>query len=125
MQPREGGILDRPGARVLLVSSGTHAAGSRLTPVPAAGPSVMDLGRRLVERAGLDPDHLTMAVDAASPEDLAAVLSETAERAQDVLLFWYVGHGLVSPANELHLATRATIDLTQGVPGFQALPYST
>jgi WD40 repeat protein len=125
MQPREGGILDRPGARVLLVSSGTHAPGSRLTPVPAAGPSVMDLGRRLVECAGLDPDHLTMAVDAASPEDLAAVLSETAERAQDVLLFWYVGHGLVSPANELHLATRATIDLTQGVPGFQALPYST
>jgi WD40 repeat protein len=125
MRPREGGVLSHPGARVLLASTGSHAPGSKLPPVPSAGSSVMDLGRRLVERAGLDPDHLTMAVDAASPQDLADVLTETAERAPDVFLFWYVGHGLVNVGNELHLATRATIDLTRGVPAYQALPYST
>ena len=47
-------------------------------------------------------------------------LEKAAAQADDVLLFCYVGHGLLSAANELHLATRATVDPNQGgaaVPG--------
>src|SRR6266851_9490467 len=119
------GMLAAAGARALLVSSGSHVPDSRLEPVPTAAASVMDLGRCLVERAGLDPDHLEVLTDPANPQDLSSALGETAQLATDVLFFWYSGHGLVSAAQELHLATRATIDLTHGVPEYQALPYST
>jgi WD40 repeat protein len=119
------GMLAAAGARALLVSSGSHVPESRLEPVPTAAASVMDLGRCLVERAGLDPDHLEVLADPASPQGLSSALGEAAGLATDVLFFWYAGHGLVSAAQELHLATRATVDLTLGVPEYQALPYST
>lgn len=126
MTAREAhGMLASPGTRVLLASSGTYAPGSRLKPVPAAKFSVTDLGRCLKEQAGLDPEHLTLLIDPASPQDFSAALEEAAAQAQDVLFFGYVGHGLVSAAKELHLATHATIDINRGVPEYQALPYST
>lgn len=119
------GMLAGGGTRVLLVSSGSYLPGSRLGPVPAAAASVTDLGRCLVERAGLDPGHLEILADPATPQAFSAALDEAARLATDVLFFWYAGHGLVSAAQELHLATRATADLTRGVPDYQALPYST
>jgi WD40 repeat protein len=117
-------ILNSPGARALLVSSGDHADTSSLQPVPAAESSVKDLGECLVDQAELDPDHLTTLINVGSPEEFSAALEKVAGQAEDVLFLWYVGHGLVSPARELHLATGATIDLNQRVPEYQALPYS-
>jgi len=66
---------------------------------------------------------VTALTDPASPQVFSAALEKVAAQADDVLLFCYVGHGLLSAANELHLATRATVDLNQGVPQYQALPY--
>jgi hypothetical protein len=51
-------------------------------------------------------------------------LSTAATQAGDVLLFYYVGHGLLSPSGELHLATRATSDLSRGLAAYQAMPHS-
>jgi AAA ATPase domain len=119
------GMLAGGGTRALLVSSGSYMPGSRLGPVPAAAASVKDLGRCLVERAGLDPGHLEILADPATPQAFSSALGEAAGLATDVLFIWYTGHGLVSAAQELHLATRATADLTRGVPEYQALPYST
>ncbi|MGW0588610.1 caspase, EACC1-associated type, partial [Streptosporangium sp. NPDC002607] len=118
-------MLARPGARVLLVGSGAHVAGSRLGPVPAVARTVADVGRCLIERAGLDAAHLTTVVDPRDPQEFGAALVRAADQAEDVLVFYYVGHGLISPRGELHLATRASVDLTQGIAGHQALPYST
>ncbi|GIH26236.1 hypothetical protein Aph01nite_45460 [Acrocarpospora phusangensis] len=117
-------MLAVPGARVLIVGSGTYAAGSTLTAVPAIPDTVADLGRCLVERCGLDPSHLTTLVDPQDPREFAHALARTAGEASDVLVVYYVGHGLVSPRNELHLATYSTIDLTEGVPAYEALPYA-
>jgi WD40 repeat protein len=118
-------MLAAAGARAVLVSSGKHVAGSRLQPVPTAQATTVDLGRCLVERAGLDRRHLTVLADPASPQELSAAAAEAAGEATDVLVVWYVGHGLVGAAHDLYLATRATVDLTAGVPEYQALPYST
>ncbi len=101
-----------------------HIPDSRLPPVPAAATTVTALAECMVERVGLDPAKLSVLLDPANPEKLSAALVDAAEQATDVLLFYYVGHGLVSPRGELHLATRATLDLTRGVPAYQALPYS-
>ncbi|GAA0428055.1 hypothetical protein Acor_66950 [Acrocarpospora corrugata] len=117
-------MLAVPGARVLIVGSGTYAAGSTLTTVPAIPDTVADLGRCLVERSGLDPSHLTTLVDPQDPREFARALARTAGEASEVLVVYYVGHGLVSPRNELHLATYSTIDLTEGVPAYEALPYA-
>ncbi|GAA3420496.1 caspase, EACC1-associated type [Streptosporangium vulgare] len=120
-----GLMLARPGARVLLVGSGAHVAGSRLQAVPAVERTVADLGRCLIERAHLDPAHLTMLTNPKDPQEFGSALVEVVDQADDVLMFYYVGHGLVSPRGELHLGTRSTVDLTQGIASHQALPYST
>lgn len=118
------GLLASPHARVLLAGSGTQMAGSTLPSVPMVGTTVADFSRCLVDRAGLDPNCLTTMVDPAGPQELSEALWNSASEASEVFLFYYVGHGLISPQNELHLATRATVDLTRGVPRYQALPYS-
>ncbi|MFI7125168.1 hypothetical protein ACIBQ1_05700 [Nonomuraea sp. NPDC050153] len=116
-------LLSSEGARVLVAGTGRHLPESRLPEVPAVPATVADVGRCLVERGGLAPAHLTVRLDPGTPAELGLALDRLAREATSVLMFYYVGHGLVSPDNELHLATRATVDLTQGVPGYQALPY--
>ncbi|WP_214322929.1 caspase, EACC1-associated type [Nonomuraea sediminis] len=117
-------VLAAPGARVLLAGSATHAAGSILGDRPSVAASVADLGRCLTDRAGLDPAHLSVLVDPADPATLATALSDLAGQAEDVLVFGYVGHGVLDDDGELHLATRATIDLRRGLAAYQALPYA-
>ncbi|MEU6411735.1 AAA family ATPase [Microbispora sp. NPDC046933] len=117
-------LLTSSGTQVLLVGSGTYAAGSRLTDVAAVPRTISDLGGCLIDRAGLDPSNLVTLVDPADPREFGTALVQTAKRARDVLVVYYVGHGLVSMRKELHLATRSTIDLTQGIPSHQAVPYS-
>ncbi|WP_449064725.1 hypothetical protein [Planomonospora algeriensis] len=109
---------------MLLTGTGTHGPGSRLPPVPAVPATIEDLGGCLVERAGLDPADLTTLVDPADPGRLSEAMVRGAREATSVLMFYYVGHGVVSPRGELHLATGATADLTRGAAAYQALPYS-
>ncbi|MBO3752964.1 hypothetical protein J5X84_43545 [Streptosporangiaceae bacterium NEAU-GS5] len=117
-------VLAASGARVLLVGSATHAAGSILGDRPSVAASVADLGRCLTDRAGLDRAHLSVLVDPADPKTIATALSDLAGQADDVLVFGYVGHAVLDDDGELHLATRATIDLRRGLAAYQALPYA-
>ncbi|MEV4073975.1 caspase, EACC1-associated type [Nonomuraea fuscirosea] len=119
-----GLLLAGAGARVLLVGSGSYVPGSSLPAVPAIGRTLEDLGRCLVERAGLEPSRLTALLDPADPREFGAALVAAADSTEDILVCYYVGHGLVDPRGDLHLATRATLDLTRGIAGHQALPYA-
>ncbi|MEU2308465.1 caspase, EACC1-associated type [Streptomyces misionensis] len=117
--------LASPGSRALVVGSGRHVPGSALPDVPAVDRTVEDLSRLLVERCGLAPENLWGGGPLLHPRDpivLGDALTEVAQQATDVLLIHYVGHGLVSPGNELYLATQATDDLVGGL-AFKALPY--
>ncbi|MEV4547146.1 caspase, EACC1-associated type [Nonomuraea wenchangensis] len=117
-------LLASDGARAVVAGTGAHQPASRLPVAPAVPATVGDLGRCLVERAGLAPAHLTVLVDPATPAVLGEALERAAREATSVLLFHYSGHGIFTPDGELHLATRATVDLAQGAPGHQALPFS-
>ncbi|GAA2212144.1 hypothetical protein GCM10009850_076060 [Nonomuraea monospora] len=117
-------MLDSPGARVVVAGSGAYAAGSRLPAVGSVADTVADLGRCLVERAGLAPAGLTTLIDPADPVELGAALVEAAGQASDALVFHYVGHGLVGADGELYLATYATVDPGEGIIQHQALPYA-
>ncbi len=118
-------MLARPGVRVLLVGSGAYTIESRLSSVPAVERTVADLGRCLIERAGLDPDHLSMLVNPKDPQEVGSALVDVVGQAEDVLMLYYVGHGLLDTRGQLHLGTRSAVDLTQGIASHQALPYST
>ncbi|WP_188190097.1 caspase, EACC1-associated type [Nonomuraea sp. SYSU D8015] len=117
-------LLSSDGARVLVAGTGAHRPSSRLPEVPAVPSTVNDVAQALVERAGLPQAGLTVLLDPATPANLGEALEKAAREATSVLVFYYVGHGVFTPDGELHLATRATVDLAQGVPGYQALPYS-
>jgi WD40 repeat protein len=116
--------LEGAGVRVLLVGSGRHAPGSALPDVPAVQATVEDLNRCLIERSRVDPASLRIILDPETPQQLAAALAEAAARADRLLLFYYVGHGLLSPNHDLYLATYGTSELTEGMAAYQALPFA-
>ncbi|TDD56272.1 hypothetical protein E1286_02870 [Nonomuraea terrae] len=118
-------LLASEGARAVVAGTGTHLAASRLPTAAAVPATLADLGRCLVERAGLAPSGLTVLLDPATPAQLGEALERAAREATSVLMFHYVGHGVFGPDHELYLATQATADLGQGAAGHQALPYTT
>nr|WP_189266867.1 NACHT and WD repeat domain-containing protein [Streptomyces fuscichromogenes] len=89
----------------------------------AVAASVRDLGQALVERCGLDEADLRMVLDPQEPGELGRAVAEEIGQHAGVLWFHYVGHGLVSPSGQLHLATGGT----RTEPGWlahTALPYA-
>lgn len=116
-------VLARPGSRVLVVGTATHpAAGSQLPDVPSVGASALDLAAALRDQAGISDEHLTLLVDPADPLVLGQCLGRVAAEATDVLMVYYIGHGLVGDGRELYLATSATDSLVHGLD-FTALRY--
>ncbi|WP_405802213.1 transporter substrate-binding domain-containing protein [Streptomyces halstedii] len=115
--------LSAPGTRVLLIGTGSHNAASGLPPVPAVMGNLADLGQVLVERCGLAEENLRVIRDPANPMELGIAIAQEAERAEGVLWIYYVGHGLVSPTGELHLATVATDSRSERV-AYTALAYA-
>ena len=113
-----------PGSRALVVGTGSHAPGSRLPDVPAVAGTVTAVSRTLVERCGLGPGHVRTLTDPEDSKAFLRALTETTARAEDVLLFYYIGHGLVSLGGELYLATRETEDQGIGL-AVEALSYAT
>ncbi|MBO3751966.1 WD40 repeat domain-containing protein [Streptosporangiaceae bacterium NEAU-GS5] len=71
----------------------------------------------------MEEDNLHILRDPETPAALGNAVAEAAESARDVLWVHYVGHGLVSPSNELHLATVAT-DRRSNRLAHTALPYA-
>ncbi|WIM94056.1 caspase family protein [Actinoplanes oblitus] len=114
--------LGGSGARAVLAGTGRHDPGSVLPPVPAVEETVTALRDALVG-CGLRPGNITTLVDPAGPEPFLDAVIAAADDATDVLLVYYVGHGALSPDGALHLATRATVDLTKKA-AYQALPFS-
>ncbi|WP_405021326.1 caspase family protein [Kitasatospora sp. NBC_00070] len=114
--------LSGAGVRVLLVATATHG-GPLLTSVPAAATSCRDLRTALIERCGVRPDRLRVLLDPADAQTMARAVTEEAQRADTVLLVYFIGHGLLGPDGELYLAATGTDRLTAGMAGHQALSF--
>lgn len=109
---------------MVLAGTGTHPAGADLPTVSAVAATVADLADAFTQQCEVAPENLAVVVDPASPLDLGQALTRAAVAATDVLVFYYVGHGLVGEnGGELHLATSATDDRSVGL-AYKALPYS-
>jgi molecular chaperone DnaK len=106
MQTPPAPRLTGPGVQVLLVGTGSY---DHLPDVPAVAQTVHDLGQALVDRCGVRTESLRTLLDPADAGAVGAALVEATRAATDVLLFYYVGHGLISPEGQLYLGTR-TVD---------------
>ncbi len=113
--------LSGGGTRVLLVGVAEHDPGSRLAPLPSVEWSVAELARVLAARCGIDPTRIETLVNPRSPIELGEAIDRCASQARDAFVLWYVGHGLLSIGNELHLATWSTLGPETD---YRSLPYA-
>jgi uncharacterized caspase-like protein len=115
-------VSDLAAARVLLIGTGRHRSGSGMPDVPAVATTLRDLRKSLIERCGVGRDSISIILDLVNPMALGEAIASAAEQATDILIVYYVGHGLVSSDSALYLATRST-DYRPSRIEHTALPY--
>jgi len=115
--------LSGDGARILLIATATHH-GPTLSSVPSVARTFQDLRTVFLERCGVSPDRLRAVFDPPDAQTMALAVTEEAQRADTVLLVYFIGHGLLGPGGELYLAARSTDRLVPGMAEHQALSFS-
>jgi WD40 repeat protein len=107
----------------VLLGTGRHVEGSLLPDVDAVASSLDDLAEVLRERCGVPADAIHQVLDPADPAEMDEAIRAVASQPADVLLLYYIGHGVRCDRGRLHLATRATRNLTTGRAASQALEF--
>ncbi|WP_409472413.1 caspase, EACC1-associated type [Streptomyces sp. HC307] len=102
------GHLATSGACAVLIGTGRHVPGSKLSDLPAVDATLDDLQKALHEVCGMAPERVTRVPAGADPAEVVAAVEEAAAQAAGPLLLYYVGHGLLGPGDELYLATRSS-----------------
>ncbi|MFJ5549237.1 caspase family protein [Streptomyces sp. NPDC093225] len=108
-------------ARAVLVGTGTYVPG-RLAPIPHSLRNIHGLADVLTDgvRGGFARHHVALVPDPDRPEEIMRPVQEAAEQAQEALLVYYSGHGLLeNDSQDLHLS------LTTSEPGkaWTSLPF--
>ncbi|WP_103512662.1 caspase family protein [Streptomyces sp. SM13] len=117
-----GGALTAPGAHAVLFGTGTQVPGAELPDLPSVDATLDDVQLVLSEACGMDPRQMVRVPAAAGPSEVIDAVEKAVERGDGPVLFYYVGHGLLGPRDELYLATRACRSARQIAP---AVPYRT
>ncbi|MFS4091114.1 caspase family protein [Streptomyces sp. AF1A] len=111
-------LLDRENSWAVLVGTSTHEPPSNLPDIPQARTSIEDLRKALTGPSGMfDEEHVFLVANPKSAEEVLGTLDRLAGRKPDVVLFYYVGHGMQasyaddsSGRTELFLALPGSID---------------
>ncbi|MFI9511200.1 caspase family protein [Nocardia sp. NPDC052566] len=93
-------LPDGDESRAVLIGTASYAADSGFKSFPSVGRSLHDFAEFLSGTTGLS--RITIVADPPDPMSFPVALSEAADAATDLLLFYYVGHG-VAVNDELHL----------------------
>lgn len=118
-------LADPARSRIVLIGTPAHRhADERLPDVPAIASNIADLTAVFVDPylGGFDADHCVTTPTAIGMDELGEVLTDAAANAQDLLLIYYAGHGMLDRRGQLHLALSGT---HPDRLGFTALPYET
>ncbi|MEU8363192.1 caspase family protein [Nonomuraea sp. NPDC048882] len=97
-------------SRAILIGTFTYAS-SNLRSLPAVKNNLRDLHQVLTDPAlgGLTPERCIVVPNPKNPREVFGPLAAAAKDAQDTLLVYYAGHGLVGPQhNELYLTLEDT-----------------
>jgi hypothetical protein len=118
-------LPDPSRSRILLIGTSHHAhPDERLPDLPIVANNLADLAAVFTDPdlGGFDGDHCVVAPPDVGVPDLGNLLVEAAEQAEDLLLIYFSGHGLIDRRGDLHLALSGTrADRLR----FTALPYET
>lgn len=103
-------LLDPQRSRAVLIgASSYHSADLPALPAVRNNLSAMASVLTAPERGGLPRDHCSVVVDPNEPRTVIRALREAERQAQDTLLVYYAGHGLLGPRlDALFLATTGT-----------------
>ncbi|MFH8785381.1 caspase, EACC1-associated type [Streptomyces roseoverticillatus] len=125
MDEGRGRGLTGPDCHALVVGTGRHPDGAGLAGLPSATRSATALAEALRTVGGMADDRgdrVTLITDPPAPSAVLAAMRAVTDRAEGgVVLFCFVGHGLLGPAEQLYLATAAT-DSAQDTA--DAVPYA-
>ncbi|ORT60632.1 caspase family protein [Streptomyces sp. CB03238] len=116
------GDLTGADCHAVVVGTGRYGGGGRvpLTALPSAAHSARDLARALRERCGMD-GRVTEIIDPEGPTEVLAAVQAAIDASEGgVVLFCFVGHGLLGPGRQLYLATSGTDSADDTV---RAVPY--
>ncbi|MGW5370612.1 caspase family protein [Streptomyces sp. NPDC004009] len=92
-----------------------------LPAIPAVGANLADLRSVLTDQTYgiLPPEHCRVLADPADHRSVGTALAQAAREAEDLLLVYYAGHGLLDEDGLLHLALSST---DPGHVGFTGVP---
>ncbi|MGW5047547.1 caspase family protein [Streptomyces griseoluteus] len=93
-----------------------------LPAIPAVQPNLADLRSALTDRTHgiLPPEHCHVLADPADHRSVGMALAQATREAEDLLLVYYTGHGLLDDDGQLHLALSSTDPAHVGFTGVPA-----
>ncbi|MEW2290537.1 caspase family protein [Streptomyces sp. NPDC047841] len=93
-----------------------------LPAIPAVGANLADLRSALTDQTHgiLPPEHCRVLADPADHRSVGMALAQAAREAEDLLLVYYTGHGLLDEDGLLHLALSSTDPNHVGFTGVPA-----
>ncbi|MFD4908120.1 caspase, EACC1-associated type [Kitasatospora purpeofusca] len=113
-------LPDGPGSRIVLIGSAAYRH-DELPPLPAVRNNLTDLAAALTDpqQGWLDEAQCTLVADPGTAADVVRALRLSAQAAEDLLLVYYAGHGIVEDT-DYYLAVTET---DPEEPSISALPY--
>jgi glutamate dehydrogenase len=110
-------------SRAILVGNANYRADSGIPELPAAAGSVSAMADLLSsDLCGWPADRIVRLVDVAAPHELARGLAAAVKAVPDVVLLYYVGHGIRTPKGQLAL-TLGDSDADPPLVGHTAMLY--
>ncbi|MFF7591399.1 Hsp70 family protein [Kitasatospora purpeofusca] len=115
-------LPDGPGSRIVLIGSAAYRH-DELPPLPAVRNNLTDLAAALTDpqQGWLDEAQCTLVADPRTAAEVVRALRPSVLEAEDLLLVYYAGHGIVEDT-DYYLAVTET---DPEEPSISALPYRT
>lgn len=109
-------------SRIVLVGTATYEADASLPALPSVRNNLTDLVSTLNQSAHswFRPEHCTVVTDPATAAEVGDHLARTASQAEDLLLVYYAGHGLLDSRGNLYLGLSKT---RRDLLRFTAMPF--
>jgi hypothetical protein len=120
---RRGNLPDPAHSQIILIGSGRYRDDT-LPDLPHVGNNLTGIRDVLIDPAisNLRPDNITMCAEPTSMAQFGEAILEPVFKAQDLLLLYYSGHGLLASDGELYLALEST---NPSQPAWSAVPMRT